>query len=155
MMSATDEAQRPLSPLPEPTEASAKTTEEAQRPLSPRATTAPDATEATEAQGSRSVVPADDDDSDSEISIPPVAPAPRAKKKRRIIEAKTSSVLMTESARFKRDDARCAARLERREAQAHEAVHDESLVGDADAETFLRFGGYDGFSNPAKIKRGC
>ena len=84
--------------------------------------------------------PADDSsDSDGEI---PLCDAPVVKKRK--VEARTSQVVMTDSERYKREDAGCAARLKKQEPELlpcrdPDEGEDDQGVGD-------RFQGYDGFT---------
>ena len=87
--------------------------------------------------------PADDgsesDSSDGEI---PLCDAPVVKKRK--VEARTSQISMTDSERYKREDAGCAARLKKQEPELlpcrdPDEGEDDQGVGD-------RFQGYDGFT---------
>ena len=87
--------------------------------------------------------PADDgSDSDSSDGEIPLCDAPVVKKRK--VEARTSQVVMTESERYKREDAGCAARLKKQEPELlpcrdPDEGEDDQGVGD-------RFQGYDGFT---------
>jgi len=87
--------------------------------------------------------PADDgSDSDSSDGEIPLCDAPVVKKRK--VEARTSSVVMTDSERYKREDAGCAARLKKQEPELlpcrdPDEGEDDQGVGD-------RFQGYDGFT---------
>ena len=78
-------------------------------------------------------------DSDGEI---PLCDAPVVKKRK--VEARTSHITMTDSERYKRDDAGCAERLKKREVdqllpfRAPDDVDDQGVGA--------RFQGYDGFT---------
>ena len=90
-----------------------------------------------------------DDDADGAFDLVPCAPPP----KRPRIVAKTSGALLTESDAYGREDAGRGARLAARAAAAEEAVA-AAGPGDLAADLAARYGGYDGFTNPARIKRG-
>ena len=79
-------------------------------------------------------------DSDGEI---PLCDAPVVKKRK--VEARTSSVKLTESERYKRDDEGCAARLKKREADQMVPCIDPE-IGEDDQGVGARFQGYDGFT---------
>ena len=81
----------------------------------------------------------DSDSSDGEI---PLCDAPVVKKRK--VEARTSRITMTDSERYKRDDAGCAARLEKREADQLLPCRDPDDVDDQGVGN--RFQGYDGFT---------
>ena len=87
--------------------------------------------------------PADDgSDSDSSDGEIPLCDAPVVKKRK--VEARTSQVVMTDSERYKREDAGCAARLKKQEPELlpcrdPDEGEDDQGVGD-------RFQGYDGFT---------
>ena len=81
----------------------------------------------------------DDSDSDGEI---PLCDAPVVKKRK--VEARTSQVVMTDSERYKREDAGCAARLKKQKPELlpcrdPDEGEDDGGIGD-------RFQGYDGFT---------
>ena len=81
----------------------------------------------------------DSDSSDGEI---PLCDAPVVKKRK--VEARTSQVVMTDSERYKREDAGCAERLKKQEPELlpcrdPDEGEDDQGVGD-------RFQGYDGFT---------
>ena len=82
----------------------------------------------------------DSDSSDGEI---PLCDAPVVKK-RKVETAATSSIKMTDSERYKRDDAGCAARLKKREADQLLPCRDPDDVDDQGVGA--RFQGYDGFT---------
>ena len=89
--------------------------------------------------------PADDgSDSDSSDGEIPLCDAPVVKK-RKVETAATSSVTMTESERYKRDDAGCAERLKKREADEMVPCIDPE-IGEDDQGVGARFQGYDGFT---------
>ena len=87
--------------------------------------------------------PADDgSDSDSSDGEIPLCDAPVVKKRK--VEAQTSQISMTDSERYKREDAGCAARLKKQEPELlpcrdPDEGEDDQGVGD-------RFQGYDGFT---------
>ena len=87
--------------------------------------------------------PADDgSDSDSSDGEIPLCDAPVVKKRK--VEARTSQISMTDSERYKREDAGCAARLKKQEPELlpcrdPDEGEDDQGVGD-------RFQGYDGFT---------
>ena len=88
--------------------------------------------------------PADDgSDSDSSDGEIPLCDAPVVKK-RKVETVATSRVVMTDSERYKREDAGCAARLKKQEPELlpcrdPDEGEDDQGVGD-------RFQGYDGFT---------
>ena len=87
--------------------------------------------------------PADDgSDSDSSSEIP-LCDAPVVKKRK--VEAQTSQISMTDSERYKRDDAGCADRLKKREADQMVPCIDPE-IGEDDQGVGARFQGYDGFT---------
>ena len=103
------------------------------RPPPPRSPTPPP----------RPTSPADDgSDSDSSSEIP-FCDAPVVKKRK--VEARTSSITMTDSERYKRDDAGCAERLKKREADEMVPCIDPE-IGEDDQGVGARFQGYDGFT---------
>ena len=87
--------------------------------------------------------PADDgSDSDSSDGEIPLCDAPVVKKRK--VEARTSQVVMTDSERYKREDAGCAARLKKQKPELlpcrdPDEGEDDGGIGD-------RFQGYDGFT---------
>ena len=90
--------------------------------------------------------PADDDsDSDSSSSDGeiPLCDAPVVKKRK--VEARTSQISMTDSERYKRDDAGCAARLKERQESEMLPCRDPD-EGEDDGGIGDRFQGYDGFT---------
>ena len=87
-----------------------------------------------------------DDDSDSDSSSDgeiPLCDAPVVKK-RRVETAATSQIKLTDSERYKRDDAGCAERLKKREADQLLPCRDPDDVDDQGVGA--RFQGYDGFT---------
>ena len=87
--------------------------------------------------------PADDgSDSDSSDGEIPLCDAPVVKKRK--VEARTSSVAMTDSERYKREDAGCAARLKAQEPELLPCIDPE--IGEDDQGVGARFQGYDGFT---------
>ena len=89
--------------------------------------------------------PADDgsdssSESDGEI---PLCDAPVVKKRK--VEARTSQISMTDSERYKRDDAGCAARLKKRQESEMLPCRDPD-EGEDDGGIGDRFQGYDGFT---------
>ena len=88
--------------------------------------------------------PADDgSDSDSSSEIP-LCDAPVVKK-RKVETVATSNVTLTDSERYKRDDAGCADRLKKREADQMVPCIDPE-IGEDDQGVGARFQGYDGFT---------
>ena len=88
--------------------------------------------------------PADDgSDSDSSDGEIPLCDAPVVKKRK--VEAQTSQISMTDSERYKRDDAGCAERLKKREADEMVPCIDPE-IGEDDQGVGARFQGYDGFT---------
>lgn len=87
--------------------------------------------------------PADGSDSDSSDGEIPLCDAPVAKKRR--VAAQTSRVNMTDSDRYKKDDAKCAARLKERAERELLPCVDPDL-GEDDGGVADRFQGYDGFT---------
>ena len=81
----------------------------------------------------------DSDSSDGEI---PLCDAPVVKKRK--VEARTSQVVMTDSERYKREDAGCAARLKKQEPELLPCIDPE--IGEDDQGVGARFQGYDGFT---------
>ena len=89
--------------------------------------------------------PADDgSDSDSSDGEIPLCDAPVVKK-RKVETAATSQISMTDSERYKRDDAGCAERLQKREADQMVPCIDPE-IGEDDQGVGARFQGYDGFT---------
>ena len=87
--------------------------------------------------------PADDgSDSDSSDGEIPLCDAPVVKKRK--VEARTSHITMTDSERYKRDDAGCAERLKKREVDQLLPCRDPDDVDDQGVGA--RFQGYDGFT---------
>ena len=66
-------------------------------------------------------------------------------KKRKVETAATSRVNLTDSERYKRDDAGCAERLKKREADEMVPCIDPE-IGEDDQGVGARFQGYDGFT---------
>ena len=81
------------------------------------------------------------DSSDGEI---PLCDAPVVKK-RKVETAATSNVTLTDSERYKRDDAGCAARLKERQESEMLPCRDPD-EGEDDGGIGDRFQGYDGFT---------
>ena len=84
----------------------------------------------------------DDSDCSSSDGEIPLCDAPVVKKRK--VEARTSQVVMTDSERYKREDAGCAARLKKQEPELlpcrdPDEGEDDGGIGD-------RFQGYDGFT---------
>ena len=87
--------------------------------------------------------PADDEsESDSSDGEIPLCDAPVVKKRK--VEARTSQVVMTDSERYKREDAGCAARLKKQEPELLPCIDPE--IGEDDQGVGARFQGYDGFT---------
>ena len=82
-----------------------------------------------------------DSDSSSDGEIP-LCDAPVVKKRK--VEARTSQVVMTDSERYKREDAGCAARLKKQEPELLPCIDPE--IGEDDQGVGARFQGYDGFT---------
>mmetsp|Transcript_20243 Transcript_20243/g.52684 ORF Transcript_20243/g.52684 Transcript_20243/m.52684 type:complete len:134 (-) Transcript_20243:36-437(-) len=88
--------------------------------------------------------PADDgSDSDSSDGEIPLCDAPVIKK-RKVETVATSNVTLTDSERYKRDDAGCAARLKAQEPELLPCIDPE--IGEDDQGVGARFQGYDGFT---------
>ena len=85
----------------------------------------------------------DDSDCSSSDGEIPLCDAPVVKKRK--VEAQTSQISMTDSERYKRDDAGCAARLKQREADEMVPCIDPE-IGEDDQGVGARFQGYDGFT---------
>ena len=83
-----------------------------------------------------------DSDSSSDGEIP-LCDAPVVKKRK--VEARTSQISMTDSERYKRDDAGCAARLKKRQESEMLPCRDPD-EGEDDGGIGDRFQGYDGFT---------
>ena len=66
-------------------------------------------------------------------------------KKRKVETAATSQIKLTDSERYKRDDASCAERLKKREADEMVPCIDPE-IGEDDQGVGARFQGYDGFT---------
>ena len=88
--------------------------------------------------------PADDgSDSDSSDGEIPLCDAPVVKK-RKVETVATSNVTLTDSERYKREDAGCAARLKKQEPELLPCIDPE--IGEDDQGVGARFQGYDGFT---------
>ncbi len=86
--------------------------------------------------------PADDgSDSDSSDGEIPLCDAPVVKKRK--VEARTSQISMTDSERYKREDAGCAARLKKQEPELLPCRDPDDVD---DQGVGARFQGYDGFT---------
>ena len=86
-----------------------------------------------------------ENDSDSDSSLDgeiPLCDAPVVKKRK--VEARTSQISMTDSERYKREDAGCAARLKKQEPELLPCIDPE--IGEDDQGVGARFQGYDGFT---------
>ena len=115
----------------------------------PRAASAARTAPSTTASDAKAAAPApapapaddgcDSDSSDGEI---PLCDAPVVKKRK--VEARTSQVVMTDSERYKREDAGCAARLKKQEPELLPCIDPE--IGEDDQGVGARFQGYDGFT---------
>ena len=115
----------------------------------PRAASAARTAPSTTASDAKAAAPApapaptdDGSESDSSDGEIPLCDAPVVKKRK--VEARTSQVVMTDSERYKREDAGCAARLKKQEPELlpcrdPDEGEDDQGVGD-------RFQGYDGFT---------
>ena len=86
--------------------------------------------------------PTEDSDSDSSGEIP-LCDAPVVKK-RKVETAATSNVKLTESERYRADDAKCAERLKAQEPELLPCIDPE--IGEDDQGVGARFQGYDGFT---------
>ena len=84
----------------------------------------------------------DDSDCSSSDGEIPLCDAPVVKKRK--VEARTSQVVMTDSERYKREDAGCAARLKKQEPELLPCIDPE--IGEDDQGVGARFQGYDGFT---------
>ena len=85
----------------------------------------------------------DDSDCSSSDGEIPLCDAPVVKK-RKVETVATSRVLLTDSERYKRDDAGCAARLKAQEPELLPCIDPE--IGEDDQGVGARFQGYDGFT---------
>ena len=83
-----------------------------------------------------------DSDSSSDGEIP-LCDAPVVKK-RKVETVATSNVILTDSERYKREDAGCAARLKKQEPELLPCIDPE--IGEDDQGVGARFQGYDGFT---------
>jgi len=88
--------------------------------------------------------PAEDDTDSSSDGEIPLCDAPVVKK-RKVETAATSNVTLTDSERYKRDDAGCAARLKERQESEMLPCRDPD-EGEDDGGIGDRFQGYDGFT---------
>ena len=88
--------------------------------------------------------PAEDDSDSSSDGEIPLCDAPVVKK-RKVETVATSQVKLTDSERYKKDDAGCAARLKKREADQMVPCIDPE-IGEDDQGVGARFQGYDGFT---------
>ena len=92
----------------------------------------------------RSPTPAEDgSDSDSSDGEIPLCDAPVVKK-RKVEAVATSQVKLTDSERYKREDAGCAARLKKQEPELLPCIDPE--IGEDDQGVGARFQGYAGFT---------
>ena len=105
------------------------------RPPPPRSPTPPPRPPSPADDGSDS-----DSSSDGEI---PLCDAPVVKK-RKVETVATSRVKLTDSERYKREDAGCAARLKKQEPELLPCIDPE--IGEDDQGVGARFQGYDGFT---------
>ena len=109
------------------------------------ARTAPSTTASDAKAAAPAPAPAPTDDgseSDSSDGEIPLCDAPVVKKRK--VEARTSQVVMTDSERYKREDAGCAARLKKQEPELLPCIDPE--IGEDDQGVGARFQGYDGFT---------
>ena len=84
----------------------------------------------------------DDSDCSSSDGEIPLCDAPVVKKRK--VEARTSQVVMTDSERYKREDAGCAERLKKQEPELLPCRDPDE--GEDDQGVGARFQGYDGFT---------
>ena len=115
----------------------------------PRAASAARTAPSTTASDAKAAAPApapaptdDGSESDSSDGEIPLCDAPVVKKRK--VEARTSQVVMTDSERYKREDAGCAARLKKQEPELLPCIDPE--IGEEDQGVGARFQGYDGFT---------
>ena len=115
----------------------------------PRAASAARTAPSTTASDAKAAAPApapaptdDGSESDSSDGEIPLCDAPVVKKRK--VEARTSQVVMTDSERYKREDAGCAARLKKQEPELLPCIDPE--IGEDDQGVGARFQGYDGFT---------
>ena len=115
----------------------------------PRAASAARTAPSTTASDAKAAAPApapaptdDGSESDSSDGEIPLCNAPVVKKRK--VEARTSQVVMTDSERYKREDAGCAARLKKQEPELLPCIDPE--IGEDDQGVGARFQGYDGFT---------
>ena len=85
----------------------------------------------------------DDSDCSSSDGEIPLCDAPVVKK-RKVETVATSNVTLTDSERYKREDAGCAARLKKQEPELLPCIDPE--IGEDDQGVGARFQGYDGFT---------
>ena len=85
----------------------------------------------------------DDSDCSSSDGEIPLCDAPVVKK-RKVETAATSQISMTDSERYKQEDAGCAARLKKQEPELLPCIDPE--IGEDDQGVGARFQGYDGFT---------
>ena len=117
----------------------------------PRAASAARTAPSTTASDAKAAAPApapaptdDGSESDSSDGEIPLCDAPVVKK-RKVETAATSNVTLTDSERYKRDDAGCAARLKERQESEMLPCRDPD-EGEDDGGIGDRFQGYDGFT---------
>ena len=84
----------------------------------------------------------DDSDCSSSDGEIPLCDAPVVKKRK--VEARTSQISMTDSERYKREDAGCAERLKKQEPELLPCRDPDE--GEDDQGVGARFQGYDGFT---------
>ena len=116
----------------------------------PRAASAARTAPSTTASDAKAAAPApapaptdDGSESDSSDGEIPLCDAPVVKK-RKVETVATSNVTLTDSERYKRDDAGCAARLKAQEPELLPCIDPE--IGEDDQGVGARFQGYDGFT---------
>ena len=108
-----------------------------------RSTTDSDAKAAAPAPAPAPAPVADSDSDSSSDGEIPLCDAPVVKK-RKVETVATSNVTLTDSERYKRDDAGCAARLKAQEPELLPCIDPE--IGEDDQGVGARFQGYDGFT---------
>ena len=115
----------------------------------PRAASAARTAPSTTASDAKAAAPApapaptdDGSESDSSDGEIPLCDAPVVKKRK--VEARTSQVVMTDSERYKREDAGCAERLKKQEPELLPCRDPDE--GEDDQGVGARFQGYDGFT---------
>ena len=109
------------------------------------ARTGPSTTDSDAKAAAPAPAPAPVADSDSDSSSDgeiPLCDAPVVKKRK--VEARTSQVVMTDSERYKREDAGCAERLKKQEPELLPCRDPDE--GEDDQGVGARFQGYDGFT---------